>query len=160
MKEDIKAELDILFKKKNKITQERRRDPRTTEFESHLIFLEEFVSVQDQIIRPMMVNFGRYLETIGHRYFISSALELIEGHLYPISKITLNVLLNTNIDTQHGVSPSFTYRIDDTKCICVHKKIGSPTATCSAVGRYSLQAITNDLVESHIKEFIIETVSL
>ena len=156
MREEIKAELDMLFKQRYNIAQERRKDPRVTEFETHLMFLTEFASVQERVIRPMMDIFGRYLESLGHRYFIGSAQELIEGHLNPTSKISMHILVNVNSERQARVAPSFSFRIDANNSIYLYKNTGLSTPSISAVGHYDLHALTKEIVESHLKEFIIE----
>ena len=158
MREDTRSELSTLLEKKNRMAQE-RGEFRVNEFESHLKFLETFASVQDTIIRPMMVNFGAYLESMGHRYFIETAQELPDGYLHPISRITFHLLLNENITTQHPVIPSFSYRVDNTKTVFVYKRIGTSATIAAAVGRYLLEAITKESVELHLKKFVIEAVS-
>jgi hypothetical protein len=158
MKDETKAELDYLFQKKNIRAPERRRDPRAPEFEAHMMFLDEFSTVQDEIIRPMMVNFGRYLENKGHRYFIESAQELFEGYLHPIAKISFYILLNSETSSHSTAAPSFSFRSDHTRTICAYQKMGISQEACAAVGRYGLKTVTTDLVESHLKKFVIEAV--
>ena len=109
MKAETKTELDSLFKKNSTVPQERRRDPRSADFDNHLSHLQEFTTLQDRVIRPMMVKFGRYLESLGHRYFIGSFQDLVEGRLYPSGKITMHILLNSNFDPR-AVTPSFSFR--------------------------------------------------
>jgi len=158
MREETKAELDALFKQKFSYLKERRIDPRVTKFASHLVFLEQFASVQNQIIRPMMDKFGRYLEAMGHRYFIGSVQDLDDGHINPTGRITMHILLNANTEKLSRVTPSLSFRIDETNVVCLYKRIGVPTLSCAPVGHYDLQAITSNIVESHLKEFIIEAV--
>lgn len=160
MKDSTKVELDAKLLNKNMVIQERRRDPQMEDFEAHLDFLAEFGAVQDQVIKPMMVSFGRYLAALGHRFFIATAQEIDEGHRYPVSRITLHLFLNSNMHSIHTEVPSYSFRADENRRVCVYKRNGVAPFGCSAVGHYDMQAITSDLVETHLKEFVIEILSV
>jgi len=155
MREELKSELDLLFKKKNRIYPERRTDPRLKEFEAHLKLLDAFSSVQDKVIRPMMETFGNYVESLGHRYFIESAQELIEGHRYPVSRITLHVVVNSNVVSGAPSYPSLCFKMENTSAVYAVKKTGTDTLP---VNRYTVEEITAPLVEQNLKSFLIELV--
>lgn len=166
MWEETKLELDTLLQRGSKMRPERRRHPRLREFEAHLEFLARFNEVQDQVIRPAMSNFGRYLETLGHQHFIESADELLDGHQLPVSRITLHILRNNGAEARAVLPRSLTFRIDSTKKVCLYNKSsycstrnGLPTTFCHCVGRYGLDAVTPELVESFLKAFVIEALT-
>lgn len=162
MWEDTRLELDTMFQRGNKVRPERRRNPRLTEFEAHLQFLTQFKEMQESMIRPAMTNFGKYLQGLGHQHFIESAEELIDGHQLPVGRITLHILKNSGLE--RVVLPrSLTFRLDSTRKVCLYNKSGYcstknglPTTFCHCVGRYGIEEVTPELVESALKEFVIE----
>jgi len=155
MREELKSELDLLFKTKNRIYPERRTDPRLREFEAHVKLLDAFSSVQDKVVRPLMESFGSYVESLGHRYFIESAQELIEGHKYPVSRIALHVLVNSNVVSGAPAYSSICFKMENTSSVYAVKKTGTGTLP---VDRYTVEEITTALVEQNLKSFLIELV--
>lgn len=164
MWEKTKADLDALFQKNNKVMVERRHNGHWSQFGNHLEFIQSFANVQNRVIRPAMVNFGSYVERMGHRHYIESAERLIDGYLLPISNISLHILLNVQRDMKQGLSHSITFKTENSRIVYLYGKTGSYGAETSSttcrypIGRYNLNQLTPDLVESHLKDFLIHAI--
>lgn len=164
MWEQAKAEMDAIFKKNNKIMVERRHNGNWSQFSNHLEFIQSFAALQSRVIRPAMMNFGSYVERMGHRHYIETAERLIDGYLLPTSNITLHLLLNQPRDTKQGASHALTFKTDSIGVVCLYGKTGSFGAEGSSttsrypVARYELRQLTPDLVESHLKDFVIQAI--
>lgn len=155
MREELTRELDLLFKQKNNNGVERRLDPRLKDFESYLQVLTAFARVREQIIRPVMEQFGSYLQSLGHRYFIETAQELVEGHVHPSSRIVFHILLNANMAKTPLSHPALYFRMDEARNVFAVKKTSQGI---SPVERYQMESLKAEQVEQQIKQFIIETV--
>jgi hypothetical protein len=81
MWEQTKADLDAVFQRNNIIMVERRHNGHWSQFGSHLEFIQSFATMQNRVIRPAMINFGSYVERMGHKHYIETAERLVEGYL-------------------------------------------------------------------------------
>lgn len=166
MWEKTRAELDAVFKKNNKIVVERRGNNRWSQLKSHLDYLQSFAASQNKVIRPAMSNFGTYVESMGHKHYIESAEELVDGYLLPTSQISLHILLNLYPDTGNVCSHTITFKTDSSRVVYLYRKTGGfggekngfSTVCRYPVGRYDLSQITPEVVASHLKDFVVEAI--
>lgn len=164
MWEQTKAELDAIFRKNNKVIFERRNNGHWSQFGDHLEHIRSFAAVQERVIRPTMNNFGSYVDRMGHKHYIESAERLVDGHLLPVSNISLHVLLVAPPNMRQDLSHSITFKTDGSRVVYLYEKRGNYAAENPSttdrypVGKYSLNQLTPDLVESHLKDFLVRAI--